>query len=172
MMVTYILSVGYQQYRRLASHHKLCPTPRYFCTWWKKGHFHPAKSWWFQLFKACQWFVERVHVYKSSFSFHASFFMLFLCWGHHVGFYVCGGFLYIFLNYWTLYCCIGWQDGGRGSTHQKCEAENNLSAWALHFQEIISWTTTVFVNSFIPEIMIWVCFFLLPEPYLFFWVWC
>lgn len=46
----------------------------------------------------CQRFVKHVNVYESSFPFHASFFILFLCWGDHVGFFVCEVFLHFFLN--------------------------------------------------------------------------
>lgn len=37
--------------------------------------------------KTCQRFVEHVNVYNSSFPFRVSFFILFLCWGDHVGFF-------------------------------------------------------------------------------------
>lgn len=76
---------------------------------------------------------------KSSFPFHASVFILFLCWGDHVGFFVCVGVFFLFVwVFLTIEHCIDTLDGERGSIHQKCEAENNLSAWALHLKEIIS----------------------------------
>lgn len=55
------------------------------------------------------------------------------------GFLFVWGFFFLFVwVFLTIEHCIDTLDGERGSIHQKCEAENNLSAWALHLKEIIS----------------------------------
>lgn len=169
----YVLSVGYQQYRIDAG--GLCysincaPKPDSFA-YDGKGPFHPGRSWWFQLLKPFSSLFSILMFIKSSFPFHASIFILFLCWE------IMWGFLFAWFFFLTIEHCIDTLDGERGSIHQKCEAENNLSAWALHLQEIISWTTTVFVNSFMPEIMFFIFFllhfYIFPDPHLFSWVWC